>query len=144
MHRRAYLATAGSATLAALAGCTVVGDVGERVLGRTDYDIGMTRMEYLPFSYEATVGEPVVWKNTSEADHTITAIESMLPEGATYFATGDYDDQDTAEAAWHDHHGGRLGTRDTYEHTFEVPGTYGYICVPHVGGGMVGEVVVTD
>ncbi|WP_312909316.1 cupredoxin domain-containing protein [Natronosalvus caseinilyticus] len=144
MHRRVYLATAGSAALAGLAGCTVVGDVGEQVFGEPEYDIGMTRNEFLPAEYETTVGEPVVWKNTSESIHTITAIEGRLPDEAEYFATGGYDDQESAEDAWHDNHGGAIGIRETYEYTFEVPGTYHYICVPHVGGGMVGRVVVTE
>ncbi|MFP8956180.1 plastocyanin/azurin family copper-binding protein [Natrialbaceae archaeon A-CW3] len=145
MHRRAYLATAGSATLAALAGCTVVGDVGERVFGRADYDIGMSRMEFLPNSYESTVGDTVVWKNTSEADHTVTAYpNSLFEEGAEYFATGGYEDFETAYEEWWSDRGGRLGTRDTFEHTFTVPGTYGYVCLPHEPGGMVGTVVVTE
>ncbi|MFP9059307.1 plastocyanin/azurin family copper-binding protein [Natrialbaceae archaeon A-chndr2] len=144
MNRRVYLAAVGSATLTGLAGCTALGDIGEAVLEPSEYDIGMSRNEFLPDEYEATVGETVVWKNTSEADHTITAVERSLPEGASYFSTGDYPDQETATEAWHNHRGGRLGTRDTFEHTFEVPGTYRYICEPHVKGGMVGTVIVTE
>lgn len=144
MNRRVYLATAGSATLAGLAGCTVVGDVGESLFGEEEYDIGMTRMDFLPEEYEATVGDTVVWMNTSEADHTVTATETSLPDGAAYFASGGYEDEWSAREAWHDHHGGRIGTRDTFEHTFETPGIYHYICVPHVYGGMVGRVVVTE
>ena len=144
MNRRVYLAAAGSAAVATVAGCTAVGEVGEDLFGDPEYDIGMSRNEFLPDDFEATVGDTVVWMNTSEADHTVTAIESSVPEGADYFATGDYEDQQRAEAAWHDHHGGRLGTRDTFEHTFVLPGTYDYICVPHVRGGMVGRVIVSE
>lgn len=144
MNRRVYLAAVGSATLAGLAGCTALGEVGEQVFETTEYDIGMSRNEYLPDEYETTVGETVVWKNTSEADHTITAVERGLPEDASYFSTGDYPDQETAVEAWHSHRGGRIGTRETFEHTFEVPGTYYYICEPHVKGGMVGTVIVTE
>jgi len=144
MDRRTYLATAGSAALVGLAGCTAVAEVSEEVFGSEPYDIGMSRNEFLPDTYEATVGETVVWKNTSEADHTVTAVEATLPDGAAFFATGDYDDQETAEEAWHDHRGGRIGTRDRFEHTFEVAGTYEYVCVPHIYGGMTGRVIVTD
>ncbi|QLG64062.1 plastocyanin/azurin family copper-binding protein [Halorarum salinum] len=31
---------------------------------------------------------------------------------------------------------------ETYEHTFEVEGEYGYFCIPHEGAGMVGTVTV--
>ena len=144
MNRRVYLATAGSVAATALAGCTALADIGEDVFGGEEYDIGMSRNEFLPDTYEATVGETVVWKNTSEADHTVTARESSLPEGAEYFASGGYEDETTAIEAWHEYRGGGLTTRETYEHTFEVPGTYIYICEPHVVGGMVGEVVVSE
>ncbi|GAB3030929.1 cupredoxin domain-containing protein [Natronobiforma cellulositropha] len=143
MHRRAYIASLGTVIAAALAGCTALGDVGEELFG-AEYDIGMSRNEFLPETFETTVGEPVVWKNTSGADHTVTALERSLPDGAAYFASGGFEDEDTARAAWHDSFGGRIAPRETYTHTFEVPGTYGYICEPHVGGGMIGTVVVTE
>ncbi|QKY20337.1 plasmid stabilization protein [Halolamina sp. CBA1230] len=46
-----------------------------------------------------------------------------------------------ADANWEGepeiHHSGH-----TYEFTFEVPGEYHYVCEPHEGMGMVGDVVV--
>lgn len=30
----------------------------------------------------------------------------------------------------------------TYEHTFSVPGTYVYVCIPHQSSGMVGRIHV--
>ncbi|AXR78810.1 cupredoxin domain-containing protein [Natrarchaeobaculum sulfurireducens] len=147
MNRRVYLAAVGSGATAGLAGCTsvlsVFGDDDEFCSG-DDCDIGMTRNEFVPREYETTVGETVVWKNTSGADHTVTALENQIPDDAEYFASGDYEDEDTAIEAWHDYRGGRLGTRETYAHTFEVPGTYHYICEPHVKADMVGTVVVTE
>ncbi|ARS88603.1 cupredoxin domain-containing protein [Natrarchaeobaculum aegyptiacum] len=150
MHRRVYLAAVGSATAAGLAGCTSVldssssGNGDDRFCHGDECDIGMSRMEFLPETYEVTVGETVVWKNTSAADHTVTAREETLPEGAEYFASGGYEDEETAIDAWHQSRGGRIGPRETYEHTFEVPGEYVYICEPHVHGGMVGTIVVTE
>ncbi len=36
----------------------------------------------------------------------------------------------------------RRGTRQRFSRTFDEPGTYRYICIPHEGAGMVGTVVV--
>lgn len=145
MNRRAYLAAVGTAASAGLVGCLSVLRVSEdEPCGGDDCHIGMTRNEFLPAEYEATVGETVVWKNTSGADHTITASENSVPDGAAYFATGDYESEVAAREAWEDSRGGRLGTRETFEHTFEVPGTYHYVCIPHERGGMAGTVVVTE
>ena len=147
MNRRVYLAAVGTAATAGLAGCSSVLSVFEDDDGPCagdECDIGMSRNEFLPDTYETSVGEPVVWKNTSGADHTITALENQSPDDAEYFASGGYEDQGTAIDAWHESRGGGLSTRETYEHTFEVPGTYVYICEPHVEGGMIGEVIVEE
>lgn len=151
MNRRGYLAGLAGASIATFIGYTALGDPDGALLGSTEYDIGMSRNAFEPTRYETTVGEPVVWKNTSEAYHTVTAYESAIfdEEGATYFATGGYNDEETARAAYWDRMGGSLATRETYEHTFEVPGTYSYFCVPHEidGNGdvkMVGSVVVEE
>ncbi|WP_306056928.1 cupredoxin domain-containing protein [Natronococcus wangiae] len=145
MNRRVYLAAVGTAASAGLAGCSSVLNVFDDDDGPCagdECDIGMSRNEFLPESYTASVGETVVWKNTSGAVHTVTALEDQIPDDADYFASGGYEDEETAIDAWHDHGGGGINTRETYEHTFEVPGTYAYICEPHVGAGMIGEIVV--
>ena len=145
MDRRVYLAAVGTAVSAGLAGCSAARSVldGDPCSG-DECTIGMSRNAFLPDEYEATVGETVVWKNTSGADHTVTALENGIPEEADYFATGGYEDEATARDAWHDRTGGRLAPRDTFEITFDVPGTYDYICIPHVNGGMVGRIVVSE
>ncbi len=145
MNRRAYLATIGTATATGLAGCSSALSVfDDDACTGEDCHIGMGRTEFRPESYEASVGDTVVWKNTSEADHTVTAFESRIPDGADYFATGGFEEQAAAYEAWHDDRGGRLGPRDTFEHTFEVPGTYEYVCIPHERAEMMGEIVVTE
>ena len=144
MKRRAYLAALGSGGLAGLAGCTTLGRIGIAPGADDEYDIGMTRNEFVPMEYEATVGETVVWKNTSEAVHTVTAYDTAIPDDAEYFATGDFENEEDARQGWADNGGGGFDTRETYEHTFEVPGTYGYVCIPHEPGGMVGSVIVSE
>lgn len=145
MNRRVLLAALGTGASAGLAGCSSVLNIADdEPCSGDECDIGMKRNEFIPDTYEVTVGDTVVWKNTSGADHTVTARESSLPEGADYFATGDYEDEATAIESWHEDRGGRLGTRETFDHTFEVPGTYLYICEPHVEAGMIGRIVVTE
>src|SRR5262245_50087151 len=77
-------------------------------------------------------GDTVEWKNTSSMPHTVTADarraaegkEVVLPPGAAPF------DSRT------------MSPGGSYRHTFTVPGTYKYICVPHASFGMLGEVIV--
>jgi plastocyanin len=143
MRRRALLATAGAA-LAGLSGCLdTLGTAGARC--DEDCDVGMSTVAFLPETHETTVGSTVTWVNTSSRGHSVTAYENALPEGAEFFASGEYDseaaareDWDAGGAAW------RIDPRGTYEYTFELPGTYPYFCIPHESMGMVGTVEVTE
>lgn len=79
-------------------------------------------------------GEAVRWVNDAGGpSHTVTTDSSMLqneneveiPDGATPFSSG------------------VIGPGKSFQHRFEVPGTYRYACAPHEGSKMFGEVVVT-
>ena len=142
MHRRRFLeraALVGGAIggTTALAGCSTV-------LGDEEYDVGMVADGYRPAELTASVGETVVWENTSSRVHTVTAYEGGIPEDADYFASGGYDDERTARDEWHANFGGALQTGDQFSHTFEVPGRYDYVCVPHEFGGMYATVFVEE
>lgn len=137
MKRRTYLATAAGAS-AVLAGCSLSSADDE------DYDIGMSAVAFRPVEAEATVGEPVVWKNTSSRGHTVTAYDGGVPEGATYFASGGYESESAAREAWRTGGDGTIVGGETYERTFDVAGTYSYFCIPHESGGMVGKVLVRE
>ncbi|NIR59592.1 MAG: hypothetical protein GWO02_08745 [Gammaproteobacteria bacterium] len=91
----------------------------------------------LDFQPQRTVVEPgqtVQWKNSSLLVHTVTAVPHLaaraehvaVPDGGEPFNSGNMEPD------------------DTFRHTFEVPGTYRYFCIPHEGAGMVGEVVVEE
>lgn len=136
MERRTYLATLGAGALVGFTGCAAFGDV--------EYDIGMTANGFTPETYEATVGETVVWRNTSSRGHTVTAYQNAIPDDAEYFASGGYESEEAARDSWHRDLGGNIDVQGTYRSTFEVPGEYNYVCIPHERGGMVGVVVVTD
>ena len=87
---------------------------------------------YSPQKLSIQVGETVEWQNVSRARHTVTANRALakdpahvaLPEGAKPFDSG------------------MIGPGDRWRHTFEVPGTYKYFCIPHEQLGMVGEIEV--
>lgn len=135
MKRRTFLATVG-VTGVAVAGCLNNG------LSEADYDIGMSANAFIPERFEITVGDTVVWGNNGSRRHTVTAFDKSLPEGAEYFATGDFNSNAEARDAWFDRGGGAIVPGEVFEHTFSVPGNYGYYCIPHEYGGMFGLVVV--
>lgn len=137
MQRRAFLRAAVSATTIGLAGC-----IGSST--PTDYDVGMGATVFRPTTLRVKPGTTVTWLNTSKQGHTVTAYESGLPEGAEYFASGEFDGEQAARDAWGDSSGGTMFESQTYEHTFEVRGEYPYFCIPHESAGMTGSVVVTD
>lgn len=141
MYRRRFLRRAGAVGSAAatvgLAGCAGVG-------GEPDYDVGMLASAYRPREVTVSVGDTVVWQNTSARGHTVTATAGGIPDDAEFFASGGFDDYDAAKAAWDADFGGLLESGDRFEHTFTVPGAYEYVCIPHRKGGMFGTVVVEE
>lgn len=139
MRRRAFLATVGAATVP-LAGCFGSGSSS----GTDDYDIGMSVSRFRPGEFAVTPGTTVVWKNTSKSTHTVTAYQNSIPDDAEFFASGGFDSEKAARKAWRQEGGGGIDQQTTYEHTFEVPGTHNYFCIPHEPNGMIGKIVVTD
>lgn len=90
------------------------------------------RMRFEPALITINVGETVRWRNNSRMGHTVTADPSLaanpahvvLPEGAQPI------------------HSGEVAAGGEFSHTFQTPGTYYYVCLPHEEQGMVGVVVV--
>ncbi|WP_224447155.1 plastocyanin/azurin family copper-binding protein [Haloprofundus salilacus] len=136
MKRRAFLAAVGAAGVTALAGCGGASGQGD------SYDVGMTATAFDPPEITVSAGEEVVWQNTSTRDHTVTAYENSIPEEAAYFASGGYESEQAARDAWRNEFEGAITNGETFSHTFEVPGRYEYVCIPHETGGMVGTIVV--
>ncbi|MGD2071483.1 MAG: plastocyanin/azurin family copper-binding protein [Gemmatimonadota bacterium] len=79
------------------------------------------RLRFLPDTVRVTPGGTVEWRNTSRLVHTVTADPELaadpesvvLPEGAATFDSGFMD------------------PGATFRHTFDVEGTYRYVCLPH-------------
>lgn len=135
MNRRQVLRLCG-ATLAATAsaGCSATGESdGAKRVSMTD-DFGFD-----PKQVTISVGTTVRWTNDSEVRHTATAYDGRIPSDAAYFASGGFKSE---RAARNDISGGLIAAGDTYEHTFEIAGSYEYVCIPHESSGMTGTVVV--
>lgn len=56
------------------------------------------------------------------------AYESELPDGAHYFASGGFDNEDTTPEVYRT---GAIEEGETYSHTFETAGRFPYFCIPH-------------
>jgi plastocyanin len=138
MQRRAFLAAAGTGTLASLAGCSLVG-------GASEGDVEMIKNAYRPQRIEVAAGDSLTWVNNGSRGHSITAYEDTLPEGATYWASGGFESEDAVRSAfasaepW-----GNVPPGESWTYTFETPGEHPYFCIPHERAGMVGTVVVTE
>jgi plastocyanin len=138
MQRRTFLAAVGTGVSASLAGCGSVGG------GEPDGDIGMAANAYQPRTFEATVGEPVVWFNNGSRGHTVSAYEGSLPEGADYWASGGFDDETAARDGFWNDGAGNVRPGETWEYTFETPGEHLYFCIPHERAGMRGTILVRE
>ena len=105
----------------------------------TGHTVEMTdSLNFEPETLTVRVGDTVDWVTTGAVAHSVTAYEADLPEGATYFASGEFDSESSARQSYPE---GSVGRDETYSHTFETAGEFPYFCIPHESG-MVGTVVV--
>jgi plastocyanin len=132
--RRGFLRTA-AATPAAVAAAASDASAQEQIT------IDMT--DQLVFDPEETTvapGTTVVWENVGTIGHSVTAYEEEIPDDAEFFASGGFDSEQAARDAYPE---GDVPGGESYQHTFEVEGTYGYFCIPHETAGMVAELTVS-
>jgi plastocyanin len=139
VSRRRLLASLGTAAAVGVAGCAGGGASAE-----ADYDVGMTAVAFDPTEITVSVGDTVVWANTSSRGHTVTAHDSGIPDDADFFASGGYDSTEAARDAFGSELGGLIESGEEWSHTFETPGEYEYLCIPHEASGMFGTVVVEE
>ena len=99
----------------------------------------MTGHEFQPSSLSVSVGEVVVWTNGGDESHTVTAYDESVPSQEAYFSSGGFDSEDEARG---DVAGALVTPDETFEFTFEEPGTYRYFCIPHEDDGMKGTISV--
>ena len=104
------------------------------VSGAQSVTVNMTDAnQFQPASITVARGTTVTWVNTGQTAHTVTddaskavnPADAVLPAGAQ---------------AWDS---GTIAGGASYSHTFDTPGQYTYLCIPHEALGMVGRVNVT-
>ena len=88
---------------------------------------------FVPKTLTIKAGGTVTWENVSPGVHTVTDNPAL--------ASSKQDAAMPAEAEAFN--SGTIEPGKQYSHTFTVPGTYKYFCVPHEADGMVGTIVVT-
>ena len=89
---------------------------------QTSHIVDVTNIVFTPAQLTISVGDTVVWTN-SEGNHNVNGTQETYPSNPESF-------------------GNDVGVGWTFSHVFTLAGTYDYQCDPHVGGGMVGQVVV--
>ena len=95
-----------------------------QVGGQSSHTVDVTNNVFTPAQITITTGDTVIWTN-SEGFHNVNGTQTTYPSNPESFGNG-------TGAGW------------TYSHVFTIPGTYDYQCDPHVGLGMVGQVIVED
>lgn len=132
--RAARAAAVLGLVLLGLSGCAGRGPAYAPASAGTAATIRLTStLSFDPASVEVRSGETVEWRNVSLFTHTVTDdptlvgddAEVALPLGAESFSVS-------------------LPAGEVFRHRFTTPGTYRYVCMPHQGFGMHGQVVVTS
>jgi plastocyanin len=102
--------------------------------GAVASSVNMTdALKFDPATLTVPKGTTVTWHNTSSVQHTVTddpskaanKADAVVPSGAEPWDSGTID------------------PGQTFQHTFDTPGTYKYFCIPHEAAGMVGTITVT-
>lgn len=94
------------------------------------------KLVFEPEQVHVSVGDTVTWKFESRG-HNVSARPQdsekiSIPDGAKPFAS--FKNGKTYAV---------VDEGGTYEHTFETPGEYVYVCIPHISSGMVATVTVS-
>jgi plastocyanin len=95
------------------------------------------RSVFEPAELTVRVGDAVTWGFPS-AGHNVCcqpddSDEVGLPDGGEPFAS--YGPDESPQ-------GSLVPRGETYEYTFDLAGTYDYVCIPHTAQGMVGTIHV--
>jgi plastocyanin len=120
------------AAVAAVLVLSLLPDPAHAATGPVTIKMGDTPAIYEPAKVTIKTGQTIEWVNTGKSIHSVTLVpddaqkpkDASEPKGAKTFDSG------------------FMSPGAKFSHTFEVPGTYHYFCIPHEKAGMVGVVVV--
>tara|TARA_A100001037_G_scaffold273406_1_gene270314 strand:- start:6371 stop:7027 length:657 start_codon:yes stop_codon:yes gene_type:complete len=143
MHRRHFLQCAtGSLALLSASSTVTAAEGPVPATSPQTHVVEMTDgMIYDPEVITIAPGDTVEWITVGQMGHSVTAYEDELPEGASYWASGEFDSEDDARSGYPE---GNVAKGETYSYTFDIEGEYGYFCVPHETIQMVGKVMVQE
>jgi len=129
--RRRFLGALSVGAAVGLAGCSL----GSSEAPDGDVEVGTNYFD--PDSLTVEVGETVTWA-FADPGHNVCGDpgdhdDVSVPDDADPFSS--YDGDSTGET---------VDAGETYEYTFETPGEYHYVCVPHAALGMEADIVVEE
>lgn len=132
LDRRNTLAILGSVLVGGLAGC-----LSGPSFPDADVVAGADGAVFEPAELAVQVGDTVTWGFAS-AGHNVCCRAGDndrvgVPADAEGFAS--YGPDESPDGTF-------IPRGETYEHTFDVPGRYDYVCIPHDDLGMTGTIHV--
>ena len=92
------------------------------------------QLKFDPETITIKVGDSVTWTTVGAAPHTSTGDPSKAANAANVSLPDGAEPWDS----------GMVNEGGEFTYTFEVPGEYKYICIPHELAGMLGTVVVEE
>jgi plastocyanin len=92
--------------------------------GQTSHMVEVSNYKFSPADIIITAGDTVIWTNT-QGSHNVDGQQSTYPGNPESF-------------------GNDVGTGWVFSHVFTLPGTYDYVCDPHITFGMTGTVTVLE
>ncbi|WP_128477990.1 DUF5059 domain-containing protein [Halorussus pelagicus] len=116
-------------------------NVVEGVPDDADHVVKLNAVAFDPAELTVQQGDTVAFEHAAGEPHSVTAYGEKIPEGANYWASGDFDSQEAAAEGW-ENGSGAVQSGQSFVHTFETTGTHEYFCIPHEAAGMTGKIVV--
>jgi plastocyanin len=123
------LIAAASAVVTFVA-CSQTGPAYGPPSANTAATIEMGGFSFDPTTVRIRSGDTVEWRNKSTFTHSVNADPARFPDDVSL----------PVGAAQFD--SGRIASGGIFRHQFTTPGTYKYVCLPHVDLGMSGTVIV--
>jgi plastocyanin len=89
--------------------------------------------KFEPATLTVQRGTTVTWRHVSGSGHTATLDPSKVKDASRVAMPAGVQPWDS----------GNLSDGRTWSFTFDIPGTYRYVCLPHEDRGMLGTIVVS-